>query len=327
MGSELITDRVIIWQQNVNKSPACQHTLLSNNILVKHDVGIIALQEPAINPFNQSIASKDWITVYPSTHNAHPDKIRTLMLISTAFSTDAWEQIEFPSGDVIVICLKGAWGKLTLFNIYNDCASNATISQLKRFHRTRPDVVEQVEVGLAHILWVGDFNRHHPHWDNSNDTRLFTTEAMNAASILIEAVAALGLELALPSGIPTHFHNVTKKWSRLDQVFISDHSTDMIEACDTETCFCSIKTDHLPIVTKLNLEVPLTPPSSFCNFCEVNWGEFRDDLSFQLQMLDAPVQPSCQEQVNVSCEELTKAIQATMEEKVPAEELCSKSKC
>jgi exonuclease III len=112
--------------------------------------------------------------------------------------------------------MKGTWGKLVIFNIYVEGNSNDTIMQLKHFHRSRPDVVEQAEVGVTHVIWLGDFNRHHQHWDNPNDTRLFTPEAERSANVLIEAVFLLGLELALPSGIPTHLHNVTKKWTRLD---------------------------------------------------------------------------------------------------------------
>jgi hypothetical protein len=130
------TERLVIWQQNVNKSPACQHTLLSNNILVKHDIGIVTLQELLVNSFNNSIASRDWISVYPTTHCAHPGKTRTLTLIRSAYSTDTWEQIDFPSGDVTIIAIKGTWGKLIIFNIYNDGEHNETISQLKNFHRS-----------------------------------------------------------------------------------------------------------------------------------------------------------------------------------------------
>jgi len=97
--------------------------------------------------------------------------------------------------------------------------------------------VECSITSVAHNIWVGDFNRHHPHWDDRNDERLFTSEALDAANYLIDTVSVLGLEMALPRSIPTHLHNVTKKWSRLDQVFISDHSTELIESCDTETRF------------------------------------------------------------------------------------------
>lgn len=306
--------------------PACQHTILSNTVLVKHEVAIIALQEPAINSFNNTIASKDWITVYPTTHNEHPNKTHTLTLINTAVSTDTWEQINFPSGDVTAIAIKGDWGKLTIFNIYNDCTSNKTVNQLKRFHRTHPEIVDSAEVGTAHTLWIGDFNRHHPHWDNPSDTRLFTTDAMKAATILIEAVASLGLELALPSGIPTHYHNVTKKWSRLDQVFISDHSIDLIETCDTETRFRRVKTDHLPIVTKLNLEVAITQPHATRNFREVDWGEFQKGLATRLEEFELPERIATQGQLDVSCETLTEAIQATIDANVPISEICSRSK-
>lgn len=230
-------ERLVIWQQNVNKLPLCQHTLLSNNILVKHDVSIVTLQEPSINAFNNTIASKDWITVYPSTHCANPGKTRTLTLIRSAIKTDTWKQLNFPSGDVTIISLKGDWGKLTVFNIYVEGNSNNTISQLKQYHRSRPDAVERSVTGVAHNIWVGDFNHHHPHWDDRNDERLFTSEALDVANYLIDAISALGLEMALPGGIPTHLHNVTKKWSRLDQVFILDHSTELIESCDTETRF------------------------------------------------------------------------------------------
>ncbi len=317
---------MVIWQQNVNKSPTCQHMLLSNNILVKHDIGIVALQELAINGFNFSIASKDWITVYPTMHCTHPGKTRTLTLIRAAYSTDSWEQIDFPSGDVTIIVLKGEWGKIVIFNIYNDGEHNKTIKQLKCFHRTCPDIVEQSEVGTVHLLWAGDFNRHHPYWDDPNDMRLFTTEALNAAEVLIETLASLGLELALPSGIPTHVHNVTKKWTRLDQVFISEHSTDLLEACDTETRFRSIKTDHLPIVTKLNLEVPMAQPSATRNFREVDWGEFRESLANRLSSYQLPEQIRNQNQLDVNCGLLTKTIQDTIDGCVPITEICSKSK-
>lgn len=319
-------DSLVIWQQNVNKSPLCQHTLLSNDILVKHNINIIALQEPSINFLNNSIASKDWITIYPSTHCASPGKTRTLSLIRSDIRTDSWEQLDFPSGDVTAISLRGEWGKLTLFNTYVEGSSNDTISQLKRFHLSHPDITEQPPLGLAHLLWVGDFNRHHEYWDDPSDTRLFTNAARSAAEYLIDAVATLGLELALPSGIPTHFHNVTKKWSRLDQVFISDHSTDLIESCDTVPHFRSTKTDHLPIMTKLSLttQTAIVPPTQ--NFREVDWTTFRESLSARLDSLGNPGPINNQDQLNSSCDLVTKALQETIRENVPIVDICSKSK-
>jgi endonuclease/exonuclease/phosphatase family metal-dependent hydrolase len=112
--------------------------------------------------------------------------------------------------------------ELTVYNIYNDCNNNNTIHQVIAFNHSQESGIRQNMASAKHVIWLGDFNRHHPHWDNPTDTRLFTSAAMRNAKILINAVAEAGLDLALPQGIPTHVHNVSKKWTRLDQVFISE---------------------------------------------------------------------------------------------------------
>ena len=71
-------------------------------------------------------------------------------------------------------------------------------------------------------IWLGDFNRHHLHWNNPTDTRLFTRPVIHDAEILISAVAELSLDLVPPPSIPTHLHHVTKKWMQLNQVFVTD---------------------------------------------------------------------------------------------------------
>ncbi len=70
-----------IWQQNVNKSPTCQHDLISSGKLLEAEVNIVALQELAINYFGKTIASRDWIVLYPMTHTDNPAKTRSIILI------------------------------------------------------------------------------------------------------------------------------------------------------------------------------------------------------------------------------------------------------
>src|SRR5947208_2392937 len=115
------TEKLSIWQQNVNKSPSCQHNLLSNNHLANMGIDIIALQEPAINPFNLTIAARDWLPIYPTTHSDSSIRSRAITLIRSNISTNNWTQLDFPSGDVAIVQIKGIWGKITIFNIYNDC--------------------------------------------------------------------------------------------------------------------------------------------------------------------------------------------------------------
>jgi len=281
-------DHIAVWQQNVNKSRICQHNILSNNELVSKGISIIALQEPAIDANGFTLALKDWTPIYPTLHHKTDSTTRAVTLIKASIKTDSWKQIDFPSCDVMVIQLKGEWGKLTVVNVYNDCQNNKTIRLLTNFHNSNQAEITQTNSGAAHILWVRDFNRHHPYWDDPRDTRLFTTEATAAAEKLIKAIADIGLDLALPSGIPTHVHNVTKLWSRLDQVFISDHSENLLISCDAQPDQRGVNTDHLPILTELNLKADVAPEEEIHNFREVDWDEFRKELSTQLDKLLPP---------------------------------------
>ena len=208
-----------IWQQNLNKSCTCQHDLISSTALTRRGIDIVAPQEPAISSFGTTIASREWIPIYPSTHSKEPSKTRSVLLLRSNLLTENWKQVDFPSGDVTVVQLNGKQGKLTLFNVYNDCKKNDTVQALETFtHSLIAHIDRNSELSDA-IIWLGDFNRHHLHWDNLADTRLFTRSAIDNAELLISAVAGLGLDLALPPGIPSHLHSVSKKWTRLDQVF------------------------------------------------------------------------------------------------------------
>jgi len=62
-----------------------------------------------------------------------------------------------------------------------------------------------------HLVWAGDFNRHHLMWDNELDDRLFMLRALEDAGKLIELLSDLNLKMALPKGQPTLEHLVTKK--------------------------------------------------------------------------------------------------------------------
>jgi hypothetical protein len=180
------------------------------------NIDIIALQKPAVNTFNQMVVAKDWIAVYPTMHEEAPHKTRSITLVYSHISMDSWNQLDFPSSDVTVIQLSGTWGKLTLFNIYNEGNNNDTINALTKFYKDNTFKLEQPTREGAHLLWLEDFNRHHPHWDDPNDMRLFTREGLRAAEILIKAIVEAGLEMVLLSGTPTHLYNITKCWSRLN---------------------------------------------------------------------------------------------------------------
>ena len=150
---------------------------------------------------------------------------------------------------------------------------------------------------------------------------------MDAAEILLEAVVDIGLEWALPSGIPMHIYNVTKHWSRLDQVFLSVCSENMLISCNTQTEHRGINTDHLLIVTKLELSLRINEEKLVHNFREVNWEGFRKALSEQLANLQ-PLTPICnQRHLNMQCNSITKAIHEAIKSSVLVLIISPKLKC
>ena len=185
----------------------------------------------------------------------------------------------------------------------------------------------QTNIGTAHVLWVGDFNRHHPYWDDPHDDRLFTNKATAAAEKLIEAITDVGLDLALPSSTLTHRHNVSKLWSRLDQVFISDHSKNILVSCDTQPDHWGLNTDHLLILMVLDLKAEISENAEISNFQDVDWEAFCKELSTQLAKLPPLSQIKSQSQMDKSCADLTIAIQHTINSRVPVSTITPKSKC
>jgi hypothetical protein len=183
---ELVQPHITIWQQNVNKSPTCQHDLISSKSLIDIEANIVALQEPAICHTNKTIATKDWIVLYPSTHDQHPEQTRSVILIRAALKSDSWQQLDFPSRDVTTIQLTGIWGHLNIYSIYNDCQHSQTINLLSKHHYNNAITGEEAAAGKVHNIWLGDFNRHHPHWDDPEDMRLFMRDALNTAETLIQ---------------------------------------------------------------------------------------------------------------------------------------------
>ena len=317
-----------IWQQNANKSPTCQHGIISSGKLTDYNIDIVTLQEPSVNFLNKTIASRDWVPIYPSTHDKHPDKTRSITLVWGDLLMESWEQLDFPSGDVTVLHIKDSWGMLTLFNIYNDCEHNDTLKELMSYHRSHAHQITGSELTQEehHLIWLGNFNCHHPYWDNPEDNRLFSCDALESVEMLLRCVADIGMDMALPSGTPTHIHNVLKKWTRLDNVFTTEHTLDTISICDTFPEEQGPNMDHIPIITVLDMEISKAPLKKFRNFKDVDWESFNNTLKGNLAHLGLPSHIQSQSFLTHECNNLTKAIQDAIKSEVPISDINAKSK-
>ena len=134
---------------------------------------------------------------------------------------------------------------------------------------------------------------------------------------MIQGLAEIGLELALATGIPTHKHSVTKRWSRLDQVFSTEHTIEAINRCEVLPDEQGVNTDHFPIVIELDLAITVAQKAAVRNFRDISWSEFREKLSEKLIRWGIPKYIKTQGELDKTCSKLTSIIQETIAEVVP----------
>jgi hypothetical protein len=97
--------------------------------------------------------------IYPTTHPLSPNKTRSLLLINVSINLDSWEQISILSDDITAVVIRGTESDLLLYNIYNNRDNNTSLNALTLVHNTVSTIPS---MKLRHIIWLSDFNRHHP---------------------------------------------------------------------------------------------------------------------------------------------------------------------
>jgi hypothetical protein len=130
------------------------------------------------------------------------------------------------------------------------------------------------------MLWLGDFNRHHPIWEDKANEHLFESE--DNISPLIDLLYKHDITLALPKGIPT-FQTNAGNWTRPDGVWRTNTADDTILRCDVVPSIRPPLADHLPIITILDLPLPRSSAPSSLNYREGDWPTINTKLRARLQ--------------------------------------------
>lgn len=214
-----------IWQQNVHKANAVQEYI--RNTAKPKDWDVIALQEPWLDTFNNLRANPYWRVIYPANHLLDDqDRTRSILLVNTNISSDCYIVLPILHSDITAIQFKGEHGNLTIFNIYNEITNNNTISFLDDFLSLGSGISLAPE---DHMFWLGDFNRHHPMWEDELNERLFESEVL--IQLLLKLLYKFDMVMALPKGLPT-YQTVTNNWTRPDNVWRRNHQDNLINRCD-----------------------------------------------------------------------------------------------
>src|SRR4051812_17754297 len=129
---------------------------------------------------------------------------------------------------------------------------------------------------------MGDFNRHNLLWEEEHNSQLFTTEALQMAKLLLDLIATYGMKMALPKGIPTLQHLVTKNWTRPDNIFASEELIDAFIQCNVVPDRCPPNADHVPIISNIEIPPERIRRKLRKKWKETDWDKFRARLEQNL---------------------------------------------
>ena len=153
-----------ICQQNVNKSLVAQSDILHQ--LDPNIYDIAAIQELYLNHNHNTCTNLHWYTVYPKEHYTVPYKTRSIMLVNMHMATDSWAQVNFSMSGMTVIQIQMVAGNVLIINTYNHITCADSVSHVLQTMRAGVRATGST-VGTENMIWLGDFNRHHPAWDKA----------------------------------------------------------------------------------------------------------------------------------------------------------------
>lgn len=311
-----------IWQQNCRKSLINQLHVINSLNPELYDICLI--QEPYIDFLGNTRAPGNWRVIYPPTHLGEDSHARTraVTLISPRLATSNWENLRINSPDVTAIQIWGEFGTIRIINAYVDCEHSQALQTIERWYinpalGSDPPTPATPPRQPLQSIWVGDFNRHHPIWEEERNSHLFTAPALELAQPLLDLIAIHGMKMALPKGIPTLEHARTKNWTRPDNVFVSENLLDLVMKCDVNPARRPPKADHLPIVTTMDIPRLEARVTILRDWRKTDWDKFRETLKLKLSAGPAPQELWSKEEADEAVDTLEKCLEATVKEVVP----------
>jgi len=296
------------------------------NKISKKEWDVVLVQEPHVMPLGNIRTPNGYIAVtLADRHKDGAPMIRVVTWVSSELAMRSWKIMNIPgTNDITAIQMTGAYGQLTIINIYNDCMQSRNLCTIHKFiHESQAETLSNPD---DHLIWAGDFNRHHPMWDDELDNRLFTPRALEDAGKLIKILADLNLKMALPKGQPTLEHLVTKKYSCPDNFWCTEEVYDLVICCKVDLTLRPPGTDHFPIATYIDLPQECITPKMSYNFRVVDWEDFQEDLAIWLLEIPPPQPLRMEHQFQEAAADLMAVIQDTICTRVPENKPCPFSK-
>ena len=225
-------------------------------------------------------------------------------MVNTNIPTNAYKQLHFSSPDVTGICITEGDTKILVINVYNDCNNSDSIDAVS-LHLS-PLFPNDIIPDNTHVVIAGDFNRHHDWWEDPHNAHLTFSEP--AVKPLLDLIYSLDLRMALPPFIPTLCAHSTGNWTRPDNVWCSSHTTELIIKCNTNPGLQGPRTDHLPILSVLDISLARNAPRTSRNFRATNWDDFTNHLTNRLDNFPAPKRITSPDDLRLALDSLNASI-------------------
>ena len=300
-------EQLRIWQQNTHKSQTAQDYVI--NTARPEDWDIIAIQEPWIDSLGKSRASQYWRVVYPANYyEEEKTRVRSVLLINTNISTDCYCTLPILHSDITGVRFKGPNGNFSVINVYNEITNNDTIDFLDLFLTANPLLVRPM--ASDHMIWLGDFNRHHPMWEDDANSHLF--EAENFISPLLNLLYSHDMIMALPKGLPT-FQTCAGRWTRPDNVWHTNAQADPIQCCEVLPNIRPPLADHMPIITVVYLPLPRVAAPPILDFRLADWPSVNTALDARLSVESPAVRIQTKEEFIAKVDTVVKIIKEVLE--------------
>jgi len=140
----------------------------------RNDYDILCIQEPHFDHLNVTRATPVLSLVTPTCWNRDSPTEKTpraIILVHDRIPTSSWMQINIKSSDVVGIKLAGKRAEISIYNLYNDCTHSDTLFKFQEHldARNQAHPGSALEDRTTGDIWLGDFNRHHPMWEDEEN--------------------------------------------------------------------------------------------------------------------------------------------------------------
>ncbi|KAF9499980.1 hypothetical protein BDN71DRAFT_1382874 [Pleurotus eryngii] len=95
--------------------------------------------------------------------------------------------------------------------------------------------------------------------------------------------------MTLAKGTSTLQVNRTGNYTRVNNIWCTEKLQGSVVKCDMEPWLHPSKTDHITIITELEINLERTEPWAHKNFRAADWTRFRESLEKLLGVTDPPI--------------------------------------